>query len=77
MGEGTRVKLHGRGARTGRDTTGSHVVERKARVLIEVLCSIPGPRHLCLEEGTRVSWLYEVLRRSMSLKASRGEALRG
>ena len=40
---------------------GSHVVETNAKVLIEVLRSIPGPRHLCLEEGTLASWLYEVL----------------
>jgi len=40
---------------------GSHVVETNAKALIEVLRSIPGPRHLCLEEGTLASWLYEVL----------------
>ncbi len=40
---------------------GSHVVETNAQALIEVLRSIPGPRHLCLEEGTLASWLYEVL----------------
>ncbi len=26
-----------------------------------MLRSIPGPRHLCLEEGTLAGWLYEVL----------------
>ena len=40
---------------------GSHVVETNAKALIEGLRSIPGPRHLCLEEGTLASWLYEVL----------------
>ena len=40
---------------------GSHVVETNAKALIEVLRSVPGPRHLYLEEGTLVSWLYEVL----------------
>ncbi len=40
---------------------GLHVVETNAKALIEVLRSIPGPRHLCLEEGTLASWLYEVL----------------
>ncbi len=40
---------------------GSHVVETNAKALIEVLRSIPVPRHLCLEEGTLASWLYEVL----------------
>ena len=37
------------------------MVETNAKALIEVLRSIPGPRHLCLEEGTLASWLYEVL----------------
>ena len=40
---------------------GSHVVETNAKALIEVLRSIPGPRHLRLEEGTLAGWLYEVL----------------
>ncbi len=40
---------------------GLHVVETNAKALIEVLRSIPGPRHLCLEEGTLASWLYDVL----------------
>ena len=40
---------------------GSHVVETNAEALIEVLRSIPGPRHLCLEEGTLAGWLREVL----------------
>ena len=40
---------------------GSHVVETNAKALIEVLRGIPRPRHLCLEEGTLVSWLSEVL----------------
>ena len=40
---------------------GSHVVETNAMALIEVLRGIPGRRHLCLEEGTLASWLYEVL----------------
>ena len=40
---------------------GSHVVETNAASLIEVLKTIPRPRHLCLEEGTLAGWLYEVL----------------
>ncbi len=56
-----RVKLHARGAGPGGKRLGSHVVETNAQALIEVLRSIPGPRHLCLEEGTLASWLYEVL----------------
>lgn len=39
----------------------SRVVETNAAVLIEVIRSIPGPRHLCMEEGTLSDWLYEVL----------------
>ena len=40
---------------------GSHVVETNASALIEVIRTIPGPRHLCLEEGTLAGWLHEVL----------------
>jgi hypothetical protein len=40
---------------------GSYVEETNAQALIEVLRSIPGPPHLCLEEGTLASWFYEVL----------------
>ncbi len=36
-------------------------METNTKALIEVLRSIPGPRHLCLEEGTLAGWLYEVL----------------
>jgi hypothetical protein len=32
---------------------GSHVVETNASVLIELLKTIPRPRHLCFEEGTQ------------------------
>jgi transposase len=39
----------------------SQVVETHAGALIRVLRGIPGTRHLCLEEGTHASWLYEVL----------------
>jgi hypothetical protein len=37
------------------------VVETNAGALIRVLRGIGGTRHLCLEEGTHASWLYEVL----------------
>ncbi len=36
-------------------------LDAHAKALIAVLCSIPGPRRLCLEEGTPASWLCEVL----------------
>jgi hypothetical protein len=36
-------------------------VETNAGALIRVLRGIPGTRHLCLEEGTHATWLYEVL----------------
>ena len=39
----------------------TQVLETNARVLIDVLQTIPGNRHLCLEEGTHAGWLYEVL----------------
>ena len=39
----------------------SQVVETNAGALIRVLRGIPGTRHLCLEEGTHASWLYEVV----------------
>jgi hypothetical protein len=39
----------------------SQVVETNAGALIRVLRGTPGTRHLCLEEGTHASWLYEVL----------------
>ncbi len=57
----TRVKLHARGDGPERQATGSHVVETNAASLIEVLKTIPRPRHLCLEEGILAGWLYEVL----------------
>jgi transposase len=40
---------------------GSQVVETNARALIQVVRAIPRDRHLCFEEGTFSSWLYEVL----------------
>ena len=39
----------------------SQIVETNAGALIRVLRGIPGTRHLCLEEGTHATWLYEVL----------------
>jgi transposase len=40
---------------------GTHVVETHGQVLVEKLKSIPGQRHICLEEGTQSAWLYEIL----------------
>lgn len=37
------------------------VAETNAGALIRTLRGIAGTRHLCLEEGTHASWLYEVL----------------
>jgi transposase len=37
------------------------VVETDRTALVECIRSIPKPRHLCLEEGTLSSWLYELL----------------
>ncbi len=39
----------------------SLVVETSAPALIEALRLIGGEQHVCLEEGTQSSWLYEVL----------------
>jgi transposase len=40
---------------------GSHVVETHGQALIEQLKTIPGEKHVCLEEGTQSAWLYEIL----------------
>lgn len=40
---------------------GIRVTETRGPALIEALRSIPGQRHLCVEEGTQSEWLYEIL----------------
>jgi transposase len=40
---------------------GEHVVETNGQALVERLKTIPGKRHVCLEEGTQSAWLYEIL----------------
>jgi len=40
---------------------GSHVVETNGQALVEQLKTIPGKRHVVLEEGTQSAWLYEIL----------------
>lgn len=37
------------------------VVETNGTALVRYVRSIPGRKHLCLEEGTSSAWLYEVL----------------
>ena len=37
------------------------MVETNGAALVSYLRSIPGRKHLCLEEGTQSAWLYEVL----------------
>jgi hypothetical protein len=37
------------------------VVETNGRALASYLRSIPGKKHLCLEEGAQSAWLYEIL----------------
>ena len=37
------------------------VVETNGAALVSYLRSIPGRKHLCLEEGTQSAWLYEIL----------------
>ena len=39
----------------------SDVVETNGAALVRYLESIPGRKHLCLEEGVRSGWLYEIL----------------
>ncbi len=39
----------------------SMVVETNGQALMEAVRSIPGRRHVCLEEGTQSAWLYELL----------------
>ncbi len=38
------------------------VVETNGKALIEVLKTIPEPRHVCLEEGTQAEWLFQILK---------------
>lgn len=38
------------------------VVETNGKALIEVLRTIPEPRHVCLEEGTQAEWLFQILK---------------
>jgi hypothetical protein len=40
---------------------GSHVVETNGQALVEQLRTIPGKRHVVLEEGTQSAWIYEIL----------------
>jgi len=39
----------------------THVVETNGQALVELIKTIPGNKHVCLEEGTQSAWLYEVL----------------
>ncbi len=38
-----------------------HVVATNGAALVNYVRTIPGKKHLCLEEGTRSAWLYEIL----------------
>jgi hypothetical protein len=42
---------------------GSHGVETNGQALVERLETIPGKKHVVLEEGTQSGWLYEILSR--------------
>ena len=46
---------------TGKDV-GRQVVETNGSALVQYVRSIPGTKHLCLEEGTQSAWLYEILK---------------
>jgi hypothetical protein len=52
----TFAVLSGTGKRLGK-----HVVETNGQALVEQLKTIPGKRHVCLEEGMQSAWLYEIL----------------
>jgi transposase len=52
----TFAVLSGTGKRLGK-----HVVETNGQALAPRLKTIPGKRHVCLEEGTQSAWLYEIL----------------
>jgi transposase len=41
---------------------GSQVVETNGRALVAHLKTLPGNKHVCLEEGTQAAWIYEILR---------------
>jgi transposase len=41
---------------------GTHVVETNGQALVERLKTIPGTKHVCLEEGTQSAWVYEILK---------------
>jgi hypothetical protein len=45
----------------GGKRVGQHVIETNGESLVECLRMIPGPRHVCNEEGTQSAWLYEIL----------------
>jgi transposase len=40
---------------------GSQVVETNGQALVEQIKTIPGERHVVLEEGTQSAWLHEIL----------------
>lgn len=40
---------------------GQHVVETNGQALVDCLRTIPGERHVCIEEGTQSAWLFEIL----------------
>jgi len=54
-------------------------VETNGRALVSYLRSLPGRKHLCLEEGTQSAWLYEILSPHVEeivvagVRASRGQ----
>ena len=37
------------------------IVETNGQALVEFVKTVPGRRHLCLEEGTQSQWFYEIL----------------
>jgi len=46
---------------TGKEAS-RQVVETNGAALVQFIRSVPGSKHLCLEEGTQSAWLYELLK---------------
>ncbi len=46
---------------TGKEVT-RQVVETNGAALVQAVRSIPGTKHLCIEEGTQSAWIYELLK---------------
>ncbi len=46
---------------SGKEVT-RQVVETNGAALVQAIRSIPGTKHVCIEEGTQSAWIYELLK---------------